>query len=380
MRSRLISSVLLWLLAAGAAANAAEFLAFSGTYTRTGKSKGIYSFKFDTATGKLTPIGLAAETENPSFLVIHQNGRFLYAVNEIAKYQGQDTGSVTAFSIDRAAGKLTELNKVATKGTIPCHLKVDKTGKYLVLVNYGSGSTTSLPIQPDGKLGEAVSVQQHVGSSVGNRQKGPHAHSINFSPDFRYAIVADLGIDKVLTYRFNPKNGALTPADPPSVSVKPGSGPRHFTFSPSGKFGYVINELASTVTAFSYDPKRGSLQEIQTLSTLPAGFSGTTHTAEVVAHPSGKFLYGSNRGHDSIAVFTVDAAKGTLTYVDAVPTQGKTPRNFVIDPSGQFLLAENQDSDSVVTFRIDQQTGRLTPTGDKLDTPMPVCLRFLALK
>lgn len=364
-----------------AAGSAAQYLAFSGTYTRGGKSKGIYSFKFDTATGKLAPIGLAAETENPSFLVIHQNGRFLYAVNEIGKYQGQDTGSVTAFSIDRAAGKLTELNKVATRGTIPCHLKVDRTGKFLVLVNYGSGSTSSFPIQTDGRLGEAVSVQQHTGSSVNaSRQKGPHAHSINFSPDYRFAIVADLGIDKVLTYRFDAKTGALTPNDPPSVTVKAGSGPRHFTFSPSGKFGYAINELQSTVTAFTYNAARGALQEFQTISTLPAGFSGNTTTAEVVAHPSGKFLFGSNRGHDSIAVFAVDGAKGTLTFVDAVPTQGKTPRNFVIDPSGQYLLAENQDSDSIVIFRIDQQSGRLTPTGDKIDTPMPVCLRFLAIK
>lgn len=362
------------------AASAAQYLAFSGTYTRAGKSKGIYSFRFDTATGKLTPIGLAAETENPSFLVIHQNGRFLYAVNEIGKYQGQDTGSVTAFSIDRAAGKLTELNKVATKGTIPCHLKVDKSGKFLVLVNYGSGSTASFPIQADGRLGEAVSFHQHTGSSVNaSRQKGPHAHSINFSPDYRFAIVADLGIDKVLTYKFDAKTGALAPNDPPSATVKAGAGPRHFTFSPSGKFGYAINELQSTVTAFTYNANRGVLSEIQTISTIPAGFTGVTHTAEVVAHPSGKFLYGSNRGHDSIAVFTVDPAKGTLTFVDAVPTQGKTPRNFVIDPGGQFLLAENQDSDSIVIFRIDQQTGRLTPTGDKIDTPMPVCLRFLAM-
>ena len=361
-----------------AAASAASVLAFSGSYTTRGKSRGIYSFRFDTASGKLTPIGLAAETENPSFLVVHQNGRFLYAVNEIGKYQGKDTGSVTAFAIDRAAGKLTELNKVATKGTIPCHLKIDNTGKFLVLVNYGSGSTASFPIQADGRLGEAVSFHQHTGSSVNaSRQKGPHAHSINFSPDYRFAIVADLGIDKVLTYRFDARTGELTANTPPSVTVKAGAGPRHFTFSPSGKFGYAINELQSTVTAFTYNGATGVLNEIQTISTLPAGFSGVTHTAEVVAHPSGKFLYGSNRGHDSIAVFTVDKTKGTLGFVEAVPTQGKTPRNFVIDPSGQFLLAENQDSDSIVIFRIDQQTGKLTPTGDKVETPMPVCLRFL---
>ncbi|MDX1984541.1 MAG: lactonase family protein [Bryobacteraceae bacterium] len=359
-------------------AQPAEYIAFSGTYTTKGNSQGIYAFRFDTSSGKLTPIGLAAATENPSFLTIHQNGRFLYAVNEIGKYQGKDTGTVTAFSIDPSGHKLTELNKVTTHGTIPCHLKVDKTGRFLVLVNYGSGSTSSFPIQADGRLGEAVSVQQHTGSSIGPRQKGPHAHSINFSPDYRYAVVADLGLDKVLVYKFDSKTGALTPNAPPSISVKPGSGPRHFSFHPNGRFAYVINELASTVTAFSYNAGGGSFKELQTISTLPAGFSGVTHTAEVVVHPTGRFVYGSNRGHDSIAVFTVDAAAGTLTFVEATPTQGKTPRNFVIDPSGKFLLAENQDSSSIVIFGIDQKTGRLSPTGDRIDTPMPVCLRFLA--
>lgn len=234
--------------------HAAEHLAFSGTYTSRSASKGIYAFRFNTASGKLTPVGLAAETENPSFLTIHQNGRFLYAVNEIGKYQGQDTGTVTAFSIDRAAGKLTELNKVVTHGTIPCHLKVDKTGRFLVLVNYGSGSVASFPIQADGRLGEAVSVQQHKGSSVDPaRQKGPHAHSINFSPDYRFAIVADLGVDKIFTYRFDSSTGAISPNEPPSVSVKPGAGPRHFAFHPKGRHGYAINEMQSSVTAFSYD-------------------------------------------------------------------------------------------------------------------------------
>ncbi len=359
-------------------AAAAEYLAFSGTYTNRSSSQGIYAFRFDTATGKLTPLGLAAATDNPSFLTIHQNKKFLYAVNEIGKYQGKDTGTVTAFAIDPASHKLTELNKVTTQGTIPCHLKVDKTGRFLVLVNYGSGSTASFPIQPDGKLGEAVSVQQHTGSSVGPRQKGPHAHSINFSPDFRYGVVADLGLDKVFVYKFDSKSGALTPNTPPAIDLKPGSGPRHFAFHPNGRFGYVINELASTMTAMAYNAKAGSFTELQTLSTLPAGFTGTTHTAEVVVHPSGRFVYGSNRGHDSIAVFTVDPAAGKLTFVETTPTQGKTPRNFVIDPSGQFLLAENQDSSSIVTFRIDARTGRLTPTGEKLDTPMPVCLRFFS--
>ncbi|MCC6539206.1 MAG: lactonase family protein [Bryobacterales bacterium] len=366
MTRHLIASALI----AASSAFAADYLAFAGTYTR-GDSQGIYSFRFDTATGKLTPIGLAAETTNPSFLTIHQNGRYLYAVNEVA------VGTVTAFSIDKTSGKLTELNQVSAKGSIPCHLQVDKTGRFLVVVNYGSGSTVSLPILPDGRLGQSVSFHQHTGSSASPRQKGPHAHSINFSPDYRYAVVADLGIDKVLTYKFNAKDGALAPAS--SIDMKPGAGPRHFTFSPNGKFGYAINELDSTVTAMRYQKGAGAFTALQTVSTLPEGWKGSNTTAETRIHPSGRFLYGSNRGHDSLAVFSVDRNSGKLTYVENVPTQGRTPRNFVIDPSGQFLIAENMDTHTIVIFRIDQATGKLTPTGDKLNSPSPVCLRFLKL-
>ncbi len=358
-----------------------EYFAYVGTYTSQGKSQGIYAFRFHTGTGKLTPVGLVAETENPSFLTIHQNGKYLYAVNEIGQYRDQATGTVTAFAIDRASGKLTELNKVVTKGTIPCHLQVDKTGKYLVLANYGSGSTASFPILAGGKLGEAVSVMQHTGSSVDpRRQKGPHAHSVNFSQDFRYVVVADLGLDQVLVYRFDSRTGALSPNDPPFVRVKPGGGPRHFAFHPSARFGYTNHEMGSAISVFDYDAKAGRFTEKQTISTLPPGFQGVNHTAEVLAHPNGKFVYCSNRGHDSIAAFSVDQAHGTLTLVEIEPTQGRTPRNFVIDPSGQFLLAENQDSDSIVVFRIDPASGALTPTGDKVDTPAPVCIRFLAVK
>lgn len=367
------------LCAVCAPAASGDYYAYAGTYTGKGKSQGIYAFRFNAGTGKLTPAGLVAQTENPSFLTIHQNGKYLYAVNEIGQYQGQATGTVTAFAIDRATGKLRELNKAVTKGTIPCHLQVDKSGKYLVVANYGSGSTASFPILPDGKLGEAVSFIQHSGSSVDpRRQKGPHAHSVNFSPDYRFVVVADLGLDQVLVYRFDPRNGSLAPNTPPYVKVKPGGGPRHFSFHPNGRFGYSNHEMGSAVSVFDYDAKTGTLTEKQTISTLPAGFKGVTHTAEVLVHPSGKFVYCSNRGHDSIAVFSVDPAKGTLTPVEIEPTQGRTPRNFVIDPSGQYLLAENQDSDTIVIFRIDQATGALTPTGDKVETPMPVCIRFLA--
>jgi 6-phosphogluconolactonase len=258
---------------------------------------------------------------------------------------------------------------------------VDKTGRNVLVANYGSGSVACLPVKEDGRLAEASAFIQHTGSSVNpQRQQGPHAHSVNMSPDNRFAMVADLGLDEVLVYRFDPVKGSLAANDPPFAKVKPGSGPRHFAFHPGGKFAYVINELASTVTALAYDARRGILSEVQTVSTLPPGFTGTSTTAEVQVHPSGKFLYGSNRGHDSIAVFGIDARKGTLTPIEHVPTQGKTPRNFGIDPTGSYLLAANQSSDNVVVFRIDPQTGRLTPTGQVLEVGIPVCVKFVAAR
>ena len=255
---------------------------------------------------------------------------------------------------------------------------VDKTGKDVLVANYDSGSVSVLPIQPDGKLGAATAFVQHQGSSADpQRQEGPHAHSINVDAANRFAFAADLGLDKVLVYRFDPAKGTLIANSPPSVSVKPGAGPRHFAFHPGGHYAFVINEMGSTVTAFSYDPAHGVLKELQTISTLPENFKGENSTAEVQVHPSGKFLYGSNRGHDSIAVFAIDPDKGTLSLVERQSTQGKTPRNFGIDPSGQYLLAANQDSGTVVVFRIDPQTGHLSPTGQVVEVPSPVCVKFL---
>jgi 6-phosphogluconolactonase len=253
-----------------------------------------------------------------------------------------------------------------------------RPAKNLLVANYDGGSVAVLPIQTDGKLSPLSSFIQHHGTSVDkSRQEGPHAHSINLDAANHFAAVADLGLDKVLIYRFDAEDGKLAPNSPPSVSVKPGSGPRHFAFHPTGRYAYVINEMKSTVTAFSYDAKSGTLKELQTISTIPEQFKDETSTAEVQVHPSGKFLYGSNRGHDSIAVFKIDESTGMLTAVDRTPTQGKTPRNFGIDPSGNFLLAANQDSDTVVVFRIDTQTGKLTPTGQKLEAPRPVCVKFV---
>ena len=354
-----------------------EYFVYIGPYTGE-KSKGIYVCRFDAGTGKLGSLELAAEVGNPSFLAVHPNHRFVYAVSEVSQYEGQRSGYVSAFEIDHKTGKLTLLNKVSSRGGGPCHLVVDKTGKNVLVANYGSGSVAVLPIKENGLLGDASAFVQHSGSSVNpKRQQGPHAHCVALSPDNRFAFVADLGLDKVLIYRFDSERGSLTPNDPPFANVNPGAGPRHFTFHPSGKFAYVINEIQSTITAFAYDASRGALRELQALTTLPAGFAGANSTAEIQAASSGKFLYGSNRGHDSIAVFSVDLGNGTLTPIEQVPTQGKMPRNFNIDPTGSYLFAANQNSNTVVIFRVDGKTGRLIPTGQVFEVGSPVCVDFV---
>ncbi|MDX1982656.1 MAG: lactonase family protein [Bryobacteraceae bacterium] len=372
---------LLLILAASrlAAKTPREYLVYFGTYTRK-NSKGIYVSRLDARTGALTEPVLAAEVGSPSFVAIHPTGQYLYAVSEQEATGGQPGGAVTSFVIDRASGKLTRLNQVSSKGGGPCHLNVDRSGKTLVVVNYGTGSTAAMAVKADGSLAESLSYIQHQGSSVNKqRQQGPHAHSVNISPDNRFAMVADLGLDKVLVYRLDPAKSAIEPNEPASTSVKPGSGPRHFTFHPSGRYAYVINEIASTVTAFSYDAARGALTEIATISTLPAGFSGNNSTAEVVAHPGGRFLYGSNRGHNSIAVFRIDRKTGGITLIDNTSTQGEIPRNFAIDPTGKWLFAANQNSASVVVFAIHAKTGKLTATGKSVNVDTPVCVRFVAL-
>ncbi len=355
-----------------------EFFVYVGTYTGQ-KSKGIYAYRFDAATGKLISLGLVAETVNPSFLAVHPNQRFLYAVSETSDHEGRSSGAVSAFAIDRGTGKLAFLNKVSSRGGGPCYVAADKTGRDILVANYSGGSVAVLPVLRDGRLGEASAFVQHAGSSVNpKRQQGPHAHSINVSPDNRFAVAADLGLDQVLIYRFDPAKGSL--ANPGIAKVNPGAGPRHLAFHPSGRFVYVINEMQSSVTAFAYDAGRGALRELQMISTLPRDFAGDNTTAEVQAHPAGKFLYGSNRGHDSITVFAIDTEKGTLTPVEHVPTQGKTPRNFGIDPTGSYLFAANQNSDNIVVFRIDPKTGRLTPTGQVLEVSSPVCVKFVAIE
>ena len=356
-----------------------KYLAYIGTYTTKTQSKGIYAYRFDGATGKLSAMGVAAESADPSFLTVHPGGKYLYAVNEIGNFNGEKSGAVSAYAIDRKTGKLTLLNQVASRGAGPCHISLDKTGKYVLVANYDSGTVAVFPVQSDGQLGKYTAFEKHIGSGVNKeRQEGPHAHWIATSPDNRFLLTADLGIDRILISKFHLADGAFTRNKPNSgVKLKSGAGPRHAAFHPGGKFFYVTSELNSTVTAYSYDAKGGALHELQVISTLPKDFSGENDAAEIAVHPSGKFLYVSNRGRDSIAVFAMDPLKGKLTPVADIATQGKTPRNFAIDPTGRYLLAANQNSNSVVVFKIDLITGGLILTNQAVEVAAPVCITFV---
>ena len=331
------------------------------------------------ASGKTESLGLAAASVNPSFLAADPSGRFLYAVNETGDYHGASSGAISAFAIDRQTGKLTLLNELASRGADPCYISLDKTGKYLLVANYTGGNIAVFPVAKDGKLEGVSAFVQHTGSSVNpKRQEAAHAHWIETTADNRFVIVADLGLDKLMVYRFEPKNSfSLTPSDPPFTTIEPGSGPRHVAFRPDNKFAYVISELASTVTVLSYDSTKGVLTPVQTISTLPKDFSGHNDAAEIHVHPNGKFLYASNRGADSIVVYSIDQKSGRLSLVEDVPTQGKTPRNFEIDPSGSRLLVANQESGNIVVFNLDTKTGRLSATGEILPVASPVSLRFV---
>jgi len=360
-----------------------DTLAFVGTYTTKTSSKGIYAFRYDSATGKLTSLGVAAETVDPSFLAIHPSGKFLYAVNETGNFQGQASGAISAYAIDRSTAKLTLLNQVASGGADPCYVSLDKTGKYVLVANYTGGSAAVFPILDDGKLGSRTAFVQHTGHGVNlERQEGPHLHWTGTSPDNRFVLMTDLGLDEVGIYRFDSTKGTLGIRDSLHAMVTDGAGPRHIAFHPNGKIFYLLNEMQGTVDVYAYkarEEKRPTTQVLQEISTLPADYAGAKQntTAEIVVHPSGRFLYASNRGHDSIAVFAIDSATGKLTSKGYVPTGGKEPRHFAIDPTGKYLLAENQLSDSIVTFGIDPASGQLTVTGDSVSVPSPVDLVFL---
>jgi 6-phosphogluconolactonase len=367
--------------AASAFAADSKYLIFVGTYTGKG-SLGIYSYRFDPATGNTTPLGLAAESPNPSFLAADQKGRFLYAVNEVNEFNGKPTGGVSSYKIDRGTGKLEPLNQVSSLGPGPAHISLDQTGRYVLIANYDGGSVAAYPILEDGKLGEHSTFQQQAGSGADkSRQEAPHAHAIVTSPDDRFALAADLGADKIFIYRFDSKNGTMSPNDPGSVSVAPGSGPRHLTFGSSGKFLYLANELTGSVTAFAYDSKSGTLSAKQTISALPANFHGDNTEAEIVVDSKGKFLYVSNRGDqtNSLTVFRISAKDGTLEFVQRIPSEGKAPRNFAIDPTGRWLLAANQESNNIQIFRVNQGTGQLSPTSKISGIVSPVCVIFVSV-
>jgi 6-phosphogluconolactonase len=361
-------------LAASAVASAADkpLTVYVGTYT-DGTSRGIYRFTFDPATGSAGEPVLAAEAQSPSFLALHPGGRFVYAVGEIGSFQGKRTGVVSAFAIDPKTGDLKLVNQQPSEGTGPTHLSVDKGGKNVLVANYGGGNVVVLPIAPDGALKPVSSNQVHQGSGPNKgRQEKPHAHGIYLDPSERFALAPDLGADRVFVYRFDAAKGTLEPHG--AGTPEPGSGPRHLAFHPNGKLAYVINELTSTITVFSWDAEKGALTSIQTISCLPAGYSGTSWTAEVAVSPDGRFVYGSNRGDDSLAVFAVDAATGKLTVKGHVPVGGKNPRHFTIDPSGRFVLAGHQASGTVGILKLDPATGMPSLLGSPVKVDKPVCL------
>ena len=366
-------------LAAGKTTIGGEYIVYVGTNTHS-KSKGIYAYRFQPSSGKVTPIGLVAETPNPSWLTVHPGLRYLYAVNEAElKREPGKPNNISSFALDRASGKLTFLNRASAGGQGPCYVSVDRTGKTLLLANYGSGSVAALPIQADGRLGEATAFVQHKAASVNAQsQPRPRGHCILASPNNRFVLAADLGLDQLFVYRFDAAKGTLTPNDPPFAKIASGTGPRHIAIHPNKKLVYVVSEMGNIVTMFQYADSTGTLTELGTVSTLPKEFTAKSTSAEIEVDRAGKFLYTSNRGHDSIAVFAIDPKKGTLTPVEYVPTQGKTPRNFEIDPTGQYLFAANQDSNNIVLFRVDPNTGKLTPTGTVLDdAPEPTRVLFV---
>jgi 6-phosphogluconolactonase len=356
-----------------------QYIAYVGTYTAKTSSKGIYAYRFDAEKGQLTTMGVAAETADPSFLAVHPNGKYLYAVNEISTFNGGAGGAVSAFSVAAKTGALKFLNQVPTRGAGPCHVSLDKNGAYVLVANYDGGSIASFPVREDGSLGTASGFVQHSGSGPNKeRQEGPHAHWIGTSPDNRFALAVDLALDQVIVYGFDSGNGLFTPMLSGFAKVKPGAGARHLAFHPNGKFAYLLSEMDSSVTVFSYQAKNGAFSSLETISALPKDYAGPKEAAEIAVHPSGKFLYTSNRGHDSIALFEINPAKGTLKSLGQVLTGGKTPRHFAIDPTGMYLLAENQESNNIVVFHIDPATGNLTPTGQTIEVPSPVCITFVA--
>jgi 3-carboxymuconate cyclase len=353
-----------------------EILVYIGTYTSDSKSEGIYIYKLNTDDGSLRPHTIAKNVVDPSFLDITNNRKYLYAVNEIMEYDGKKTGSVSAFAVDQKTGDLRFVNKQPSLGGGPCYVSVSQDNKFVTVANYVGGNVAVLPIEKDGSLGFPVDLRQQGGTGPNkDRQEAAHAHSIKFDKNNKFVVACDLGADKVFIYKFDKKTGKLS-LNPTQkfFQTRPGAGPRHLVFHPNGKLAFVINELNSSVTSLSYNENYGTLKEIQTISTLPTNWQGENTCAEVCVSLNGGFLYGSNRGHDSIVSYKIDGVSGKLELIEHVSTDGKTPRNFALDPSGKFLLVANQNSDSVVIFRIDKKSGKLRPTGNNARIPAPVCV------
>ena len=349
-------------------------LLYVGQYTRSGKAEGILVFERDTETGRLTLLHAIAERD-PSFLAFDPSRRFLLAVNELRLAQGEGNGTVASFAVDQETGNLSFLSRQSTEGGEPCHVTTDPSGSTVLVANHEDGSVAVFPLNADGRIGPHSALVRHEGSGPAPSQKGPHAHFVTFDPTEQRVLVADKGIDKVMLYRLDVAAGKLIPDEPPFFRLHPGAAPRHIAFHPNGRFAYVNGEADLTVTAFAYDAEGGLFEEIHWLSSLPEGVRAERQsTAQILVHPNGRFLYVSNRGHDSIAMFAIDQATGRLALIGHEPTQGQTPRNFVIDASGTFLYAANQNSDTIVHFRIDGATGRLAPTGDVTPVGAPVCL------
>ena len=350
----------------------AQRIVYIGTYTGE-MSKGIYAFRFDDSSGALTPIGLVAETPNPSWLISSPNGRFVFAANELQSFGDAASGSVSSFSVDPSTAKLTEISVQPSRGAGPCHLVLDRTGRYLAVANYGGGNYALLPVGSDGRLQPATSVI--AGDVSETPPPKPLGHSVGFDAGNRFLVTGDKGLNRMLVYRFDVSTGAVTPNQPPSAALPPGSGPRHFEFHPNGRWLFTISEQAATITTFSWNATTGSLTASASVPTRPEGFT-TGSTAEIAVHPSGRFVYGSNRGHDSIAVFLVGDS-GTLALVEYEATRGQRPRNFALDPTGRWLIAANERSHSLAVFSIDQATGALTPVGPLSSVGSPVNVLFM---
>ena len=364
--------------AAGGGAGSGDRFVYVGTYTTGERSNGIYALQMARDSGALRGLAAVAATENPSFLAAAASGRALYAVNEVGESGGRPTGGVSAFERDPATGALTPLGRRASAGANPCYLTLDRSGRHLLVANYTGGSVAVLPVLADGGVGDATGVVQHVGRGADPKRQGaPHAHCIVPDPSNRFVLVADLGLDRVLVYRFDDRAGTLSPAPVAHGALAPGAGPRHLVFHPGGRAVYVANELDSTITTFRYDPAAGSLVALQTTPTLGAPSAQRNAPADVHVHPSGRFLYLSNRGADSVAAFAIDPASALLRPIQHLSTEGAWPRNFALDPSGRFLLVANQRSDSIVVLRVDVDSGRLAPTGQRIEVPAPSCIRFV---